>query len=133
MSTRSFVGVMVGDVCRAVYVHSDGYLNGVGKELVNYYNNQKSVEKLIESGDRSYLTGGFYKDRGEKGVAPSNFKTFKKFFKTAEQSWAEYYYIFKDGVCYFGDTYKGSKYYKKLTPVLIALDGEDEEYEDDDC
>ncbi len=30
MSTRSLVGVMIGDICRAVYVHSDGYLDGVG-------------------------------------------------------------------------------------------------------
>lgn len=30
MGTRSFVGVMIGDVCRAVYVHFDGYLDGVG-------------------------------------------------------------------------------------------------------
>ena len=46
MGTRSFVGVMVGDKCRAVYVHWDGYLEGVGAELQDY-TTQAEVEELI--------------------------------------------------------------------------------------
>lgn len=52
MSTRSFVGVMIGEKCRAVYVHFDGYLEGVGAELQEY-TTQAMVEELISHGDRS--------------------------------------------------------------------------------
>lgn len=43
MSTHSFVGVQVGDVIRAVYVHHDGYLSGAGQDLQEY-TTQEAVE-----------------------------------------------------------------------------------------
>ena len=135
MGTRSFVGVMVGDKCRAVYVHWDGYLEGVGAELQNY-TRQELVEELIRHGDRSSLHGEYYKDRGERGVAPKTYKTFDKFYKAADKRWCEYYYIFKDGVWYCGDTYDevgGSPITKKLVPyaeAVEALEKDNEEWED---
>jgi hypothetical protein len=121
MSTRSLVGVMVGNICRAVYVHSDGYLDGVGQEVLEY-KTQSEVEELIKPGDRSYLDGGFYADNGETNVAPTEYDSFEEFFEGADACWAEYYYVFKGGVWYFGDTYEGSKYFKKLSPVKEALE-----------
>ena len=131
MGTRSFVGVMVGDKCRAVYVHWDGYLEGVGAELQDY-TTQADVEELISHGDRSSLDEGFYKDRGETGVEPRDYDTFEDFYDAAHGSWAEYYYIFKDGVWYCGDTYGGSPISKKLVPYAEACEAveaaKDEEY-----
>ena len=120
MGTRSMVGVMVGDKCRAVYVHWDGYLDGVGAELQEY-TTQAEVEELIAEGDRSSLTDGYYKDRGEKGVEPTDYDTFAEFFEAVEGCWAEYYYIFKDGVWYCGNTYEGSELCKKLTAYEDAV------------
>jgi hypothetical protein len=114
MGTRSMVGVMVGDKCRAVYVHWDGYLEGVGYELQNY-KTQEAVEELISHGDRSSLTDGFYKDRGEDGVDPTDYNTFDEFFNAVENCWGEWYYVFKDGAWYCGNTYGGNALYKKLT------------------
>jgi hypothetical protein len=114
------VGVMVGDKCRAVYVHWDGYLDGVGAELQEY-TTQAEVEELIAEGDRSSLTDGYYKDRGEKGVEPTDYDTFAEFFEAVEGCWAEYYYIFKDGVWYCGNTYEGSELCKKLTAYEDAV------------
>ena len=121
MGTRSFVGVMVGDVCRAVYVHWDGYLSGVGRALQDY-KTQKAVEELISHGDRSSLDNGFYKDRGETGVAPVEYDSFEEFFNTCDDAGGEYYYIFKDGVWYCGDTYRDSPLYKTLTPYAEAVE-----------
>lgn len=104
MGTRSLVGVMVGDKCRAVYVHWDGYLDGVGAGLQEY-TTQAEVEALIAPGDRSSLTEGFYKDRGETGVDPTEYATFAEFLDAANGCGAEYYYVFKDGVWYCGDCY----------------------------
>lgn len=115
MGTRSFVGVMMGDVCRAVYVHFDGYLSGVGAQL-QAYRTQAEVEKLISHGDRSSLEDGFYKDSGETGVDPTDYGTFDEFFDACKNSWGEWYYIFTDGVWCCGNTYDGSKLYKALVP-----------------
>ena len=104
MGTRSMVGVMVGNKVRAVYVHWDGYLDGVGAGLQEY-TTQEAVEALIAPGDRSSLDEGYYKDRGETGVEPSEYATFEEFFEAVEGCGGEYYYVFKDGVWYCGDTY----------------------------
>jgi hypothetical protein len=120
MSTRSLVGVMVGDKCRAVYVHFDGYLSGNGAELQSY-TTQAEVEELIEGGDRSTLTDGFYKERGEAGVDPTDYDSFAEFFDAVQGCWCEYYYIFKDGVWYCGNTYGGSPLCGKLTAYADAV------------
>jgi hypothetical protein len=114
------VGVMVGDKCRAVYVHWDGYLEGVGAELQGY-TTQAEVEALIAPGDRSTLTDGFYSERGEQGVEPTDYDTFAEFFTAVEGCWGEYYYIFKDGVWYCGNTYGGDALCKKLTAYEDAV------------
>jgi hypothetical protein len=124
MGTRSLVGVMVGDKCRAVYVHWAGYLDGVGAALQDY-TTQAEVEALIAPGDRSTLDGGYYADRGETGVKPRTYATFKKFLDAADGCGAEYYYIFKDGVWYCGDCYarwdSGTSISGKLVPYAEAV------------
>ena len=124
MGTRSLVGVMVGSKCRAVYVHWDGYLEGVGAGLQDY-TTQAEVEELIAPGDRSSLEDGFYADRGETGVEPTEYATFKEFLKAADGCGAEYYYVFKDGVWYCGDCYgrwgSGTPISGKLVPYAEAV------------
>ncbi len=119
MGTRSKVGVMVGDKCRAVYVHWDGYLDGVGAGLQGY-TTQTEVEELISHGDRSSLEDGYYSERGEDGVEPQEYATFDEFFESVEGCWGEWYYVFKDGVWYCGNTYGSDPLYKKLTPYAEA-------------
>ena len=119
MGTRSFVGVMVGNKCRAVYVHWDGYLEGVGAELQDY-KTQAEVEELVSHGDRSSLDGPYYKDRGEVGVDPVDYDSFDEFYDAADGSGAEYYYIFLNGVWYCGDTYGSTALSKKLVPYAEA-------------
>lgn len=104
MATRSFVAVMSGTVYRAVYVHYDGYLEGVGQSLLNY-NTQAEVEQLISYGDRSSLNEGFYRDRGETDVDPQEFTDIDQLITAAFGSGAEYYYVFRDGVWYYGNCY----------------------------
>jgi len=120
MVTRSLVGVMVGDKCRTVYVHWDGYLEGVGAELQGY-TTQAEVEALIAGGDRSSLTDGFYKDRGEDGVEPTDYDSFTEFFEAVEGCWGEWYYVFRDGVWYCGNTYGGHELCGKLTAYKDAV------------
>jgi len=125
MGTRSMVGVMVGDKCRAVYVHWDGYLDGVGAWL-QAYTTQEAVEKLIAPGDRSSLDGPYYSERGETGVEPADYETFDEFLDAVNGCGGEYYYVFKDGVWYCGDCYgrwgSGTPISGKLTAYADAVE-----------
>ena len=120
MSTHSFVGVQIGDLIRAVYVHHDGYLEGVGQDL-QAYTTQEAVEELISHGDRSSLDDGYYRDRGEIDVDPSVYGSFDEFFEACDRSWGEYYYLFRDGVWYCGTTYGSSPLFRKLVPYAEAI------------
>ena len=125
MSTRSLVGIMNPDnTCTAIYVHFDGYLDGVGADL-QQFKNEDAVRELISHGDRSSLTGPYYKDRGETGVEPQDYANFDEFYDAVQGCGAEYYYIFKDGVWYCGDAYdrwsEPTQITKKLVPYAEAV------------
>ena len=57
MSTRSNIAIEDPKTkkVKVVYVHSDGYPYGVGKCLVDNYNNRQLASLLFEHGDASYL------------------------------------------------------------------------------
>jgi len=63
MSTRSRIGILNSDgSVTSIYCHSDGYLSGVGKALLDHYMNEAKVRGLMGLGDLSSLG----KDIGEK-------------------------------------------------------------------
>ncbi len=57
MSTRSNIAIEDPKTkkVKVIYVHSDGYPYGVGKCLVDNYNNRELAELLFNHGDASYL------------------------------------------------------------------------------
>ena len=57
MSTRSNIAIEAPKTkkVKVIYVHSDGYPYGVGKCLVDNYNNRQLAEELFKYGDASYL------------------------------------------------------------------------------
>lgn len=56
MATRSKIGVQQPDgTIHSIYCHWDGYPDGVGKTLLNYYNTPTAREQLIALGDLSSL------------------------------------------------------------------------------
>jgi hypothetical protein len=64
MATRSNISVKVGDVYHTIYVHWDGYPEGVGKTLLLNYNSQELAEKLVSNGDISSLGDSSDKPEG---------------------------------------------------------------------
>lgn len=120
MGTRSFVGIKTEHGIRAIYVHWDGYLAGVGKDL-QAYTTVDEVEELISHGDRSTLDGEYYKDRGESDVEPTDYADFDEFFEACVRSWGEYYYVFDNGIWYCGTTYSASNLYRNLVPYERAI------------
>jgi hypothetical protein len=122
MATRSAIGVMHGDKCKAVYCHWDGYLDHNGRILLEHYDSAKA-NNLVALGDISSLgseigekhdfdvrfTKGaigenwtkFYgRDRGEEGV---DFKVFHNDQELFEGIDAQYFYVMKDGVWYVSE------------------------------
>jgi len=133
MGTRSLIGVMHGDKCKAVYCHWDGYLSHNGKILQEHYDSAKA-NHLVALGDLSSLGPNigekhefdcphkydtpeylawreakagmctFYgRDRGETGVDFKVFQNYDEVLDFADDSGLEYYYIMKDGVWYVAD------------------------------
>jgi hypothetical protein len=133
MATRSLIGVMHGDKCKAVYCHWDGYLSNNGKILQEHYDSAKA-NHLVSLGDLSSLGPNigekhdfdcphkydtpeylswqeakagmctFYgRDRGEVGVDFKVFQNYDELLDFADGCMLEYYYIMKDGVWYVAD------------------------------
>ena len=123
MSTRSAIGVMHGDNCKAIYCHSDGYLSYNGKVLLANYDSAKANQlvamgdmsvlgkeigvkidfndRMVYEGDNIATQCRFYgRDRGETGI---EFKTFFNDQELFEGIDAEYFYVMKDGVWFVSE------------------------------
>lgn len=115
MATRSAIGVMHGNKCKAVYCHWDGYLDHNGRILLEHYDSSKA-NHLVALGDISSLRNNveipegvehsfdapaeeitvFYgRDRGETGI---EFKTFFNEDELFAGIDAEYFYVMYNGV-----------------------------------
>jgi hypothetical protein len=120
MGTRSAIGVMHGDVCKAVYCHWDGYIEHNGRILHENYDSTKA-NFLVALGDVSSLRVNvfvpegvehsfekpadditiFYgRDRGESGTDWHSFQDYKSFIDYYDGAGCEYFYLMKDGVWY---------------------------------
>ena len=109
MSTRSNIAIELpkdkkgNKRVKVIYVHSDGYPYGVGKCLVDQYNNYDLAKELFQHGDASYLGDtldecSFYGRDWDRKEDPA---------KTYRDEWMymnnikgdvfiEYIYLFKD-------------------------------------
>ena len=117
MSTNSAIGVVINGKIKAVYAHWDGDVNGVGKTLVEHYNQEKT-EQLVALGYLSVLGKNigtkhpfgqydknvctFYgRDRGEEDVDAKLFDTAEEFL---DYFGGEYWYLLgTDGIWYFSE------------------------------
>ena len=78
-----------------IYCHYDGYLQGVGKELLNSFNSYDKVLNLILDGDVSYIEEGYAKHYVELG---EDWESNRPEQKTEPRRNQDYLYVFKDGV-----------------------------------
>lgn len=128
MATRSIIGVMHGDVCKAVYCHWDGYIDHNGRILMEHYDSAKA-NNLVALGDISSLgeeigeqhpfsyvnteidgdtyerlygkmTTFYGRDRGEKDVGYKVLNSYDEFLEFFNGCGAEYAYIMNQGVWY---------------------------------
>ena len=104
MSTRCLIGIQRGNKVQYSYCHHDGYVDWVGKVLVNHYDTEPKVTELLSFGDMSCLEENtneciFYeRDRDERGCHRPEVNIDKYNFKLQDD--AEYIYLFKDNEWY---------------------------------
>jgi len=95
MSTRSTIALEFADgSVWQVYCHFDGYLDGVGDDLVRGYSDPFELQKIIDQGDMSCI-GAPFTDRGEsyEDNAPRRFQNFDEYCAECQQQ--EYDYILR--------------------------------------
>jgi hypothetical protein len=133
MSTNSRVAIQLKNrKIKSIYVHWDGYLSGVGQDLLDFYNTEEKVNELLELGNLSILGTSigekvdfdkfdsrenkqclaYGRDRGEKESEA------KEHLDSENEQ--EYNYLFKNGVWLFRKWDK--KIYKELTKELVEED-----------
>jgi hypothetical protein len=117
MATRSRIAIETTDdsgnkVIKSIYCHFDGYASGVGKMLMDNYQDREKVETLISLGDISFLkeeitptgphsfgypqkgvTVAYHRDRGEKFKSPRINSSVREFFLSDIE---EYGYLFTE-------------------------------------
>lgn len=123
MSTRSNIAIQKPDgKILSIYVHSDGYPDGVGQCLIDNYKTYISAEKLFRYGDASYLGStlkecSFYHRDWQRDLDPAhvhkNFESFKTYY--AGDVFIEFVYLYKDGQWLVSDNY--SKKELEFVPV----------------
>ena len=137
MSTRSNIAIEDPKTkkVKVIYVHSDGYPYGVGKCLVDHYNNRQLAAKLFEHGDASYLGDtldecSFYgRDWDRKEDPAREYRDEWMFMHSMRGDvFIEYIYIFKDNRWHVSTSkYVKTKngydsnisYYTKFEPVSL--------------
>ena len=72
MATRSTISAKFNDgKYRAIYVHFDGYLDGVGRTLLAHYTDQDKIEALVSLGGLSVLDAECAKPDGHSYSTPA--------------------------------------------------------------
>ena len=140
MSTRSNIAIEDPKTkkVKVIYVHSDGYPYGVGKCLVDHYNNYDSAKELFNHGDASYLGDtigecSFYGRDWNRKEDPA--KTYRDewmyMYNMRGDCHIEYIYLFKDNRWYVStseyinekklkNSYDGGIWYhSKFEPVSL--------------
>ena len=117
MSTRSNIAIQKPNgTILSIYVHSDGYPDGVGQCLIDNYETYGSSLRLFEYGDASYL-GSTLKECSfyhrdwqrdlDKAHVHKNFESFKTYY--AGDVFIEFVYLYKDGQWLVSDNYSKSE------------------------
>ena len=148
MATRSIIAKLDDKGVKAIYNHSDGYLEHAGRILDEDYRDESKVDELIALGDLSAIDKnignkiefGNYKlraenkqcvaycrDRGEKYAHFDLLDSELDLIKFAKRSCdAEYVYMFAYGYWYVYDIHNGEAYneinkFKELEDELYVL------------
>ena len=132
MATRATIAKLDNNGVKAIYLHSDGYLEHAGKILDQHYQDESKVDELLSHGDVSSLNENigeklpfndymlfhekkqcrfYHRDRGEDKKEAATLGGENELVKFAtEKCDAEYIYMFAFGSWYVYDVYNNSEF-----------------------
>jgi len=138
MSTRSNIAIEDPKTkkVKVIYVHSDGYPYGVGKCLVDHWDQPEFASQLFDHGDASYLGDtieecSFYARDWDRKIDPARTYRDEWMFMDAMKGdiFIEYIYIFKNDQWHVstqkmyktkdGYDHGNFSYYTKFEPVIM--------------
>ena len=135
ISTRSRIGILKKDgSIESIYCHFDGYLEGVGEKLYNYYSNYDDIKDLIKLGDieslkekvntgldsKDNVTIAYHRDHGEpeKNTKSMISKNLKDFNNILFDSWIGFIYLYDEkNSKWLWDNYSAEKTELVLKPL----------------
>jgi hypothetical protein len=127
MSTRSNIAVQLKDSTKVkvVYCHCDGYIQGVGKTLVENYKSYDDAISLLQFGGISSLgnnlkeTSFYSRDWGRKDDNCTEYQNeFQFMYDMTGSTMIEYIYLFKDNKWFVStSTYIPSKKLKNAYDI----------------
>lgn len=109
MSTRCLVARLNEDgTVDAIYNHFDSYYDGLGADLLKYFDTKEKVDSLIKRGSGSYVLD----EKGYEDEKNSHYNSEDDFFKQVDSDcFIEFGYIWKDDQWFARD----SKYFLNRT------------------
>ena len=141
MATRATIAKLDKNGVKAIYLHSDGYLEHAGKILDQHYQDESKVDELLSHGDVSSLNENigeklpfndymlfhekkqcrfYHRDRGEDKKEAATLGGENELVKFAtEKCDAKYIYMFAFGSWYVYDVYNNSEFVE-LEEVLYV-------------
>ncbi|MCY4578432.1 MAG: hypothetical protein OXD31_05230 [Chloroflexi bacterium] len=128
MPTRSLVGYQDKDgYGAAVYVQLDGYPAGVGRTLLEHWDDPDKVKSLVDGGSIHRLSARTTLDDVEYGPQVEGYPAFltpddTPFFDRNWDAYPEYIYLHTpDG--WFGKSLQGDTAVKPIAALIKAYDG----------
>jgi hypothetical protein len=143
MATRAIIAKLDDNGVKAIYNHSDGYLEHAGRILAEHYRDKSKVDKLLAHGDVSIIDENigvkiefgnyklraeneqcvsYHRDRGEKYAHFDLLDSELDLIKFAKRSCnAEYVYLFAFGYWYVYSIEDNTYEFVELEDELYVL------------
>lgn len=94
MSTRASVAIINKDnSITASYIHHDGYISGVGGQLLEHYNNGPAASRVARMGYASSLYDTVKESRANSGKRQPAISSIKEFIEDVKRSDLEFVYV----------------------------------------
>lgn len=117
MATRSNIAIQTAEGIKAIYCHFDGYLEGVGRILQEYYNTYQRVNQLIELGNIRSIQEAL--SDIEPYEEPSTLFENEQEYIQVLKDWIEYAYLFKDGEWYVA-SYSDTEFSPIIAKIVLG-------------
>ena len=147
MATRAIIAKLDDKGVKAIYNHSDGYLEHAGRILAEHYKDESKIDELLAHGDVSIIDENigvkidfndyktryankqckFYmRDRGEKYKHAEQLKDETELIEFSNNCDVDFIYMFAYGYWYVYDIHNGEAYneinkFKELEDELYVL------------